>query len=127
MWLTAHLSHLLSAQDDREVMAMMELRIAYDANDLPRFERVRGRKKSRRGSWGWGTVEQFDESEPLTPMRNTRPPSVPRMPPQTLEHKPNHILDDSFMAVYIEELRRRMREQVSRRAFSHTAPCPSSP
>ncbi|EWM26019.1 cop9 signalosome complex subunit 2 [Nannochloropsis gaditana] len=56
-------------QDDREVMAMMELRIAYDANDLPRFER-------------------------------------------TLEHKPNHILDDSFMAVYIEELRRRMREQV---------------
>ncbi|GAB5037608.1 proteasome component region pci domain-containing protein, partial [Nannochloropsis oceanica] len=56
-------------QDDREVMAMMELRIAYDANDLPRFEKA-------------------------------------------LQHKPNHILDDSFMAVYIEELRRRMREQV---------------
>jgi hypothetical protein len=40
---------------------------------------------------------------------------TPSLPPslQTLQHKPNHILDDSFMAVYIEELRRRMREQVS--------------
>lgn len=31
----------LYTQDDKEVTAMMELRLAYDGNDLPKFERVR--------------------------------------------------------------------------------------
>jgi len=48
--------------------------------------------------------------------KHTMPSLSSSLPPslQALQHKPNHILDDSFMAVYIEELRRRMREQVGR-------------
>lgn len=34
------LSMHVPKQDDKEVTAMMELRIAYDGNDLPKFERV---------------------------------------------------------------------------------------
>jgi COP9 signalosome complex subunit 2 len=55
--------------DDKEILAMSELRQSLEANDLPRFEKI-------------------------------------------LRNKQNHIIDEPFLMTYIEQLRRRMREQV---------------
>ncbi len=61
--------------DDKEVLAMSELRQSLEANDLERFEKI-------------------------------------------LQNKKNRIVDEPFLMTYIQPLRRRMREQVTRVVYA---------